>query len=172
MTVRAAGMPLADGALPPGSLTVRVVRGSFSADLPNVTVHLDVDGRDTHQQVTGAQGRAEFAHLPVGARARAWAVVENERLESDSFQVSGDSGLRVLLIAGAGAGAAVDAGHGLPAAAAAASPTTAVADPAADAGQGATIVRVVVASITVLAFALAGLRLRRGRPTSTPPRDH
>lgn len=173
-SVRAAGMPLADGALPPGSLTVRVVRGSFSANLPDVTVHVDLDGRDTRSQATGAQGRAEFAHLPVGAKVHAWAVVGDERLESETFAVPADSGLRVLLIAGAGVGGDATSHAAAPSASAAA-PEAPVAAPRADAVaetatagvDGATIVRVVVASTTVFAFAFVGLQVWRSRH---PPR--
>jgi hypothetical protein len=46
-----------------------------------------------------------------------------------------------------------------------------VAAPASDAGQGTTIVKIVVASVTVLAFALVGLSVRRGRRTSPAPQD-
>ncbi len=84
-TVRAAGMPLADGALPPGSLTVRIVQGAFAGDLVAITVSLELDGRDTRTAQTGAMGRAEFAHLPVGSQVRASAVVNGERLGRSRF---------------------------------------------------------------------------------------
>ena len=98
--VRAAGMALRDGALPPGTLTVRVVRGGFSNNVPNHAVTIDVDGVVTQNALTGPDGRATFAHLAVGARVRASATVDGESLESEVFEVPGQSGVRILLIAG------------------------------------------------------------------------
>ena len=77
--LRAAGMPLNDGALPPGSLTVRLVRGEFSNDLHAVPVELELEKGGTHRAVTGDKGRAEFMHLPIGATVRATAVVDGGR---------------------------------------------------------------------------------------------
>jgi hypothetical protein len=107
--VRAAGMPLQDGALAPGMLTVRVVEGAFTRDLSDQLVELDVAGGKIESARTGPDGRAQFAHLPIGARVRAWATVGGERLESDSFAMAAESGMRVLLVAGAGAGAPMSA---------------------------------------------------------------
>ena len=42
--VRAAGMPLSDGALAPGMLTVRVVEGAFTRDLAGQAVEVQVTG--------------------------------------------------------------------------------------------------------------------------------
>ena len=42
--VRAAGMPLRDGALPPGTLTVRIVQGGFSGNLGGQSVQVEVLG--------------------------------------------------------------------------------------------------------------------------------
>ena len=44
--MRAAGMALRDGALAPGMLTVRVVRGSFDRNAANETVQIDVERND------------------------------------------------------------------------------------------------------------------------------
>ncbi len=107
--VRAAGMPLNDGALAPGMLTVRVVEGAFTRDLANQVVEVEVAGGKIESARTGPDGRAQFAHLPVGARVRAWAAVEGERLESDSFEMPAQSGVRVLLVAGSGVGASLAA---------------------------------------------------------------
>lgn len=102
--VRAAGMPLNDGTLPPGILTVRVVRGAFTADLPDQTVTVDISGGKQESARTGPDGRAQFAHLPVGADVRVSAVVENEQLTSEVFAVPAESGVRVLLVADGGGG--------------------------------------------------------------------
>jgi hypothetical protein len=103
--VRAAGMPLNDGALAPGMLTVRVVRGAFTANLADVTVTADVSGGSQEMARTGSDGRAQFAHLPVGAQVRVSAVVTNQQLTSDAFVLPADSGVRILLVADAGADA-------------------------------------------------------------------
>jgi hypothetical protein len=107
--VRAAGMPLNDGALAPGMLTVRVVEGAFTRDIANQVVEVEVALGKVESSRTGPDGRAQFAHLPVGAHVRAWATVEGERLESDSFEMPAQSGVRVLLVAGSGAGGRLSA---------------------------------------------------------------
>ena len=98
---KAAGMALRDGALAPGMLTVRVVRGSFDRNAANETVRLDVGGR-IERAVTGPDGRAQFAHLPIGSSVQATAVVDGQALASERFDMAADSGIRVLLIAGEG----------------------------------------------------------------------
>jgi hypothetical protein len=103
--VRAAGMPLNDGTLAPGMLTVRLVEGGFTKNLPNQTVELQVAGTVPQSSRTGSDGRAQFAHLPIGAKVRASASVRGERLESDVFEMPATSGVRLLLIAGSGTGA-------------------------------------------------------------------
>lgn len=105
--VRAAGMPLNDRALAPGTLTVRVVEGAFTRDIANQVVEVEVVGGKIESARTGPDGRAQFGHLPVGARVRAWTAVDGERLESDGFDMPAQSGVRVLLVAGSGAGAPV-----------------------------------------------------------------
>jgi hypothetical protein len=107
--VRAAGMPLNDGALAPGMLSIRVVEGAFTRDIANQVVEVEVAGGKIESARTGPDGRAQFAHLPAGARVRAWALVEGERLESDSFEMPAQSGVRLLLVAGSGAGAPISA---------------------------------------------------------------
>ena len=68
--VRAAGMPLNDGALAPGMLTVRVVEGAFTRDIANQLVEVEVAGGKIETARTGPDERAQFAHLPVGRRVR------------------------------------------------------------------------------------------------------
>lgn len=107
-TVRAAGSPLRDGALPPGMLTVRVVRGAFANNLAGLEVTADLGGGQTQAARTGADGRAQFAHLPVGARVRVTTTADGEALRSETFDMPAESGVRVLLVAGGEA-----AGEGL-----------------------------------------------------------
>jgi hypothetical protein len=104
--VRAAGMPLRDGALPPGMMTVRVVQGGFSNNLASQAVTVDVIGGKSETLSTGTDGRASFAHLPIGSSVRASVVVAGQRLESEVFPMPAESGVRILLIAGDADGSA------------------------------------------------------------------
>jgi len=175
--VRAAGMPLNDGALAPGMLTVRVVEGAFTRDIANQLVEVEVAGGKIEAARTGPDGRAQFAHLPVGGRVRAWASVEGERLESDRFDMPAQSGVRVLLVAGSGAGAPVS-GNRAPAGTWAAGsspvlppnhpplPDAAAAAPAAPAsasGEGVLAVRAVLLTATIFAFGIVLFRRPRRR---------
>ena len=178
--VRAAGMPLNDGALAPGMLTVRVVEGAFTRDIANQLVEVEVAGGKIEAARTGPDGRAQFAHLPVGGRVRAWASVEGERLESDSFDMPTQSGVRLLLVAGSGAGAPLS-GKSAPAGDAntwATSPalppnhpplpeasvqvSTAPA-PAHDGADGVLAIRAVLVTTTLFAFGIVLVRRPRRR---------
>ena len=149
--VRAAGMPLQDGALPPGSLTVRLVQGEFTGDLKGVTVEIELDGLEKRQALTGEMGRAEFAHLPVGALVRVVATVGGERLQSDAFPMPAESGVRLLLIAGAGGAAPMQASSPIPQ-----TPSS------GDQTEGA-LIRITMVSLTALAFLLVGAQQWRRR---------
>lgn len=171
--VRAAGMALNDGALPPGTLTVRVVQGTFTGDLTGTMVDLEVTGQAPLHAPAKAQGRAEFAHLPIGAEVRASAIVNGERLQSDAFRMPAESGVRILLIAGAGASAAPAAalppGHP----AVEATPAPAAVSPAAPAAdqQGVVMVRRAVIAMTALAFAAVFAQWWRRRRRSRTSGD-
>ena len=78
--VRAAGMPLRDGALEPGTLTVRIVRGDFSNNVPDQPVDLQVMGGQTLSGRTGSDGRAQFPHVAVGTQVKVTATVDGEVL--------------------------------------------------------------------------------------------
>lgn len=169
--VRAAGMPLNDGALAPGMLTVRVVEGAFTRDLAGQAVDVQVTGGKTERAVTGADGRAQFAHLPIGAEVRTVAIVGDERLESNAFVMPADSGVRLLLVAGAGAGVAAPAASadaagfaGLAASAPVVPPPAALPDtPPADPGSTIWMIRLALVLTTVFVFALFMLQPRRRR---------
>ena len=165
--VRAAGMPLPDGALPPGSLTVRVVQGAFTVTLSGIPVEAEVARQAAFRAQTGALGRAEFAHLPIGVEARASAVVDGTRLESEKFQMPADSGVRVLLISGGEAAGHV-AGGALPASPTGVAPPpvaipSAAAAPAGPRDGGVRIVQITVVTLTLLAFAAVFGQRRRAR---------
>jgi hypothetical protein len=111
----AVGMPLLDGSLPPGTLTVRVVRGGFVENLAGRDVTVDVLGGKTERARTGPDGRVQIAHLPVGIGLRASAVVDGKRLESEVFEMPPDTGVRLLLMADVPRGENVGPDANLPA---------------------------------------------------------
>ena len=170
--VRAAGMPLNDGALAPGMLTVRVVRGAFTGDLAGQAVDVRVTGGKTERAMTGPDGRAQFAHLPIGAEVRASALVGDERLESDAFVMPLESGVRLLLVAGSGAGVATTASGSPDAGGFAGSgastpvvpqPVAPAVEPPGEAGSTVWTIRVALVLTTVFVFALFMLQLRQRR---------
>jgi len=120
------GQAIPAGELPAGSVTVRVVRETVGNNLPGVPVELHGAG-DVRRGTTGADGRAQFASVPAGARVHATAVVDGERLESTAFGVPATGGMRTILVAGLGLGTG---GSGPPAS----SP-----QPSAAAGTGAAL---------------------------------
>lgn len=123
------GQAIPAGELPVGSVTVRVVRQMVGNNIGGVTVELHGAG-PVRTQVTGGDGRAQFAGLAPGSRVHAIAVVEGERLESTTFEVPRQGGVRSILVAGLGlgtAGAAPPAATGPSAATGAPPPASAAA---------------------------------------------
>jgi len=168
--VRAAGMPLNDGALAPGMLTVRVVEGAFTRNLAEQAVEVQVTGGKTERAMTGADGRAQFAHLPIGAEVRIVALVGDERLESEKFAMPSESGVRLLLVAGSGPATTVASGSpdstGLAAAPSSVAERPVVAPPVEQPGDpdaGVRSIRIALVLTTVFVFALFMLRLRQRR---------
>jgi hypothetical protein len=166
--VRAAGMPLNDGALPPGMLTVRLVRGAFAGDLAGQTVEVEISGGKIERATTGADGRAQFGHLPIGAEVHAVTNVGNERLESETFTMPAESGVRLLLVAESGTAATIDAGSVADGGAAALpiAPPPAPAPPAAparDPESGVWAIRATLAVTTLFVFALFMVQRRPRR---------
>ena len=98
---QASGVPLPDGSLPAGTVSVRVVRESFANNLSGVDVVFTIDGTSKTVK-TGDSGRAQIEGLKKGSRLRASAVVGTERLESQEITI-GDSAVRFVLVA-SGAG--------------------------------------------------------------------
>ncbi|MBK5296592.1 MAG: hypothetical protein JJE40_05480 [Vicinamibacteria bacterium] len=99
------GQAIPSGELPPGSVTVRVVRQALGNNLAGVAVELHGAG-DVRRATTAADGRAQFSSVPAGARVHATAAVEGERLESTIFDVPAAGGVRTILVAGLGLGTA------------------------------------------------------------------
>lgn len=186
---RAAGMPLGDGTLAPGMLTVRIVRGDFSNNAADQDVTIEVSGAAPQTARTGADGRAQFAHLAVGASVRASATVDGQPLTSEAFTMPAESGVRLLLVAGDGPATATgpapaarasssEAAPLVGAAAGAASPPSpaASAQPGGsgeDASGGLVVIRGVLAGASVLSIGLLVLRRRRSvRRPAAQDDDH
>lgn len=92
------GVPLPVGDVPAGTVTVRVIRGTFANPVPSQTV--EILGAPTPlRATTNEAGRAEFSGLPPGTRLKAAATVGGERLESREFAVPASGGIRLMLVA-------------------------------------------------------------------------
>lgn len=103
-----AGIPRPVDDLPNGSVSVRVIRGGFTNNVPNQTVELHV-GSDVLKIKTDAEGRAQFDKLKPGEPVKAVADVNGEHLESQQFPAPAQGGIRLVLLAGAGTDAAAAA---------------------------------------------------------------
>jgi hypothetical protein len=99
---QAAGVPLPAADLPAGTVSVRVVRGSFANNLAGEPVIFVVDGQPRPALATDASGRAQIQGVPQGARVGAVATVGDERLETQTTTV-GATGIRFVLVAGGSA---------------------------------------------------------------------
>jgi hypothetical protein len=91
------GVPLPAADLPSGSVSVRVIRGSFANNISGADVTFTVDGK-ARVVKTDASGRAQVAGLPRGAHVKASVTVAGERLESQEITIA-DSGIRFVLAA-------------------------------------------------------------------------
>ncbi len=92
------GIPRPVDDLPDGSISIRLVRGSLSNNIPNHPVQLAVGGRVLTVK-TDENGRAQFDKIAGGAAVRASADVDGEHLESPEFQAPSKGGIRMLLVA-------------------------------------------------------------------------
>lgn len=91
------GAVLPTSEIPVGTVSVRVVRGGPDKPLAGLSVEFFVDGKPRTAK-TDDIGRAQVSGLWRGAKVRAVAVVDGERLESKDAVVE-DTGLRILLVA-------------------------------------------------------------------------
>lgn len=92
------GIPRPVDDLPAGSLSVRLIKGEMSNNIAGHPVDLSIDGK-VQTVKTDEAGRAQFDKLPAGARLKASAVVDGERLESQEFPAPSGNGIRLLLVA-------------------------------------------------------------------------
>ena len=94
------GIPLPDPGLPVGTVSVRVIRGQMTNNVPDQPVELRV-GDAVDVVATAAAGRATFAALTPGATVTAATDLDGIRLESQPFVVPERGGTRLLLVGGA-----------------------------------------------------------------------
>jgi hypothetical protein len=92
------GVPLPSPELPAGTLTVRVVRGTLSKNIPNQKVEL-VTADARREAATDASGRAAFQGLRPGEKLRVFTVVDGRRFESQVITMPAGTGVRVMLVA-------------------------------------------------------------------------
>jgi hypothetical protein len=92
------GIPRPVDDLPPGVVSVRLIRGDLSNNITGHPIELHL-GTEVRTVATGDDGRAEFRGLPSGATVHAVALVDGERLESQKFPVSSQGGIRLMLVA-------------------------------------------------------------------------
>lgn len=99
------GIPMPASDVPAGSVTVRLVRGDISNNIVGHRVELHVGAR-VQTANTDENGRAVFTGIEAGGQVRALAVIDGERLESQTFTLPPAGGVRVVLAAGVGFGSA------------------------------------------------------------------
>jgi hypothetical protein len=105
------GIPMPTSDVPAGSVSVRLVRGDLANNIVGHRVELHAGARN-EAATTDGNGRALFSGLPPGTSAHAMAEVDGQRIESQTFTVPPDAGVRLVLVAGGGgpvAGATVPA---------------------------------------------------------------
>ena len=98
------GLPLPDAELSDGTITVRVIRGQLSNNVPNHPVELH-QGDAVATSNTDASGRASFITLSPGAEVYAVTELDGQLLESQRFPIPGRGGIRVMLVGAADADA-------------------------------------------------------------------
>jgi len=94
------GIPMPTTDVPAGSVSVRLVRGELTNNIVGHRVELHAGAR-TESATTDQDGRAVFSRLQPGTSVHAMAEVDGQRLESQSFSVPPDAGVRLVLVAGA-----------------------------------------------------------------------
>ncbi len=108
------GIPLPVSDLPVGAVSVRVVRGQLSNNIPDQPVELH-QGDDVVTALTDESGRAQFSGLSPGTSVFVVTTVDGQRLESQRFSMPGQGGVRLVLAAvvpGAAPAVEVDARPG------------------------------------------------------------
>jgi hypothetical protein len=90
------GKPLPSADVPPGSLTVRVARGSFAKSVAGHLVDVNVDGQ-SRTATTDGDGRALVSGLRAGNTVRVSTMLDGVRIDSQPIPI-GTTGMMVALI--------------------------------------------------------------------------
>jgi hypothetical protein len=92
------GIPRPVTDLPEGHVSVRLIRGQLSNNIADFPVEMHAGGKVVTVK-TDENGRAEFSGIAAGTSAKAVAVVDGERLESQDFPWPAQGGIRLMLVA-------------------------------------------------------------------------
>ncbi len=95
---RMSGIPRPDPQVPPGTITVRLIRGELSNRMTGVEVGLGGPDGKIVTAKTDDQGRATFSGLSAPGPYQARATDGNEELTSQSIELQSDMGSRVMLV--------------------------------------------------------------------------
>jgi len=110
------GIPRPDPQVPSGTVTVRVLHGSFDKPAVDTEVTLEIESasgeKTTQTAKSDGQGRVGFSGLEPGGKAIAKVELDGESLASQPIELRSDTGTRVMLVAGAGAAAGARPAHG------------------------------------------------------------
>ena len=90
------GVPLPAQDVATGTVSVRVIRGSFANNVAGQPVEFTVDGK-TRTIKTDENGRAMVSGLATGAQLKAATVLDGKRIESQDITIA-NAGLRVVLV--------------------------------------------------------------------------
>ena len=91
------GLPLPDGQLPDGTVSVRVIRGQLTNNVTGQPVELH-DGNVVQRVETDTDGRARFVTLPPGVEVYAVTELDGEQILSQRFTVPRQGGIRLMLV--------------------------------------------------------------------------
>ncbi len=100
------GIPRPDPAVPPGTITVRLIRGELANRMSGIDVGLADEGGKVVMQKTDDQGRATFAGLKAPGPYQARATDGVEELTSQPMALQDNMGTRVMLVFSPKGGAA------------------------------------------------------------------
>lgn len=94
------GIPRPDSSLPDGTITVRVIRGSFANNVADHPVELR-QGDQVSTALTDEQGRAHFAVLSSGVELQAFTTLDGQRMESQRFAAPSQGGVALMFVGAA-----------------------------------------------------------------------
>ena len=95
---RMSGLARPDPQVPPGTITVRLIRGQLNNRMVGVAVSLVGSDGKSYQQKTDDQGRATFSGLAVPGPYTAKATDGVEELTSQPIELQSDMGSRTMLV--------------------------------------------------------------------------